>query len=125
MLAIFDGLIPGTAATMTTDLHISGNSFRLPGFWIWWKRDTQFGPPIDLRIVTVNYLLLITLTIITPAAWLSKRFIRCRRDFPTHCASCRYNLTGNTSGTCPECGAPVPQKHKTPPPLDGSPNDAP
>lgn len=23
------------------------------------------------------------------------------------CTSCGYNLTGNTSGTCPECGTPV------------------
>lgn len=24
-----------------------------------------------------------------------------------HCRSCDYNLTGNTSGICPECGTPV------------------
>lgn len=24
-----------------------------------------------------------------------------------HCASCGYNLTGNVSGRCPECGVPV------------------
>ncbi len=29
------------------------------------------------------------------------------------CAQCGYNLTGNTSGTCPECGTPLPG---TPPP---------
>lgn len=23
------------------------------------------------------------------------------------CPACRYNLTGNTSGTCPECGTPI------------------
>jgi hypothetical protein len=28
---------------------------------------------------------------------------------PGSCQSCGYNLTGNTSGTCPECGTPVPQ----------------
>jgi hypothetical protein len=26
------------------------------------------------------------------------------------CRHCGYNLTGNTSGICPECGTPVPQK---------------
>lgn len=26
------------------------------------------------------------------------------------CLSCGYNLTGNLSGTCPECGTPVPAK---------------
>ena len=24
---------------------------------------------------------------------------------PGHCSTCGYNLTGNTSGRCPECGA--------------------
>jgi hypothetical protein len=24
-----------------------------------------------------------------------------------HCAACGYNLTGNVSGVCPECGAPI------------------
>jgi hypothetical protein len=31
-----------------------------------------------------------------------------RRHPPGHCQSCGYNLSGNVSGTCPECGAPVP-----------------
>ena len=26
------------------------------------------------------------------------------------CSSCRYSLTGNTSGVCPECGTPVAEK---------------
>ena len=25
-----------------------------------------------------------------------------------HCLDCGYNLTGNVSGICPECGTPVP-----------------
>jgi hypothetical protein len=35
-----------------------------------------------------------------------------RRARPGFCAKCGYNLTGNTSGVCPECGTPVPQKSK-------------
>jgi len=31
-----------------------------------------------------------------------------RRPPPGHCPRCRYNLTGNTTGVCPECGQPVP-----------------
>lgn len=27
-----------------------------------------------------------------------------------HCQKCGYNLTGNVSGRCPECGAPVPAR---------------
>ena len=39
--------------------------------------------------------------------------VRNRRRIPAgHCQKCRYDLTGNTSGVCPECGlrvTPVPQ----------------
>ena len=34
--------------------------------------------------------------------WLDRRRIP-----PGHCQRCRYDLTGNTSGTCPECGTAV------------------
>jgi hypothetical protein len=27
---------------------------------------------------------------------------------PPNCAKCGYNLTGNISGICPECGTPIP-----------------
>src|SRR4051794_21950994 len=30
-----------------------------------------------------------------------------RRELPGRCRGCGYDLTGNTSGVCPECGAPV------------------
>jgi hypothetical protein len=34
---------------------------------------------------------------------------RARREQEGLCESCGYNLTGNTSGVCPECGTPVPE----------------
>lgn len=33
-----------------------------------------------------------------------------RRVSETACSACRYDLTGNVSGKCPECGAVVPEK---------------
>lgn len=33
--------------------------------------------------------------------------VRAPRPQPGHCKSCGYNLTGNVSGKCSECGAPV------------------
>lgn len=30
---------------------------------------------------------------------------------PGHCQTCGYDLTGNTSGRCSECGSPVDQPH--------------
>ena len=32
------------------------------------------------------------------------------RDRLGLCRACGYNLTGNTSGVCPECGTPIPSK---------------
>ncbi len=33
-------------------------------------------------------------------------------DDGSQCASCAYDLTGNASGVCPECGTPVAQQAK-------------
>jgi hypothetical protein len=37
----------------------------------------------------------------TPTAWL---WLRDRRSKPGHCQRCGYDLTGNISHVCPECG---------------------
>jgi len=39
-----------------------------------------------------------------PALALSKHIIRRRSRKRDHCLKCGYNLAGNTSGVCPECG---------------------
>ena len=36
--------------------------------------------------------------------WVARRR---RPPPPGHCRKCRYDLTGNTSGVCPECGTAV------------------
>jgi len=41
-----------------------------------------------------------------PTAWLWRRDRR--RPRPGCCAACGYDLTGNVSGRCPECGTAVP-----------------
>lgn len=46
---------------------------------------------------------LATLSLPPLAAWL---VYRRRRPPPGCCAKCGYDVTGNVSGTCPECGAP-------------------
>ncbi|MBN2559788.1 MAG: hypothetical protein JXQ75_02495 [Phycisphaerae bacterium] len=46
-------------------------------------------------------------------------FWRDRRRHPAHhCRSCGYNLTGNVSGVCAECGTPIPKDSKKPEPID-------
>ncbi len=37
---------------------------------------------------------------------------------PCKCSNCGYNLTGNVSGVCPECGTSAPVKGGTPAPED-------
>jgi hypothetical protein len=39
-------------------------------------------------------------------------WFRPRTAYPPagHCRRCGYNLTGNVSGVCPECGTPVPEQ---------------
>jgi len=43
-----------------------------------------------------------------PSIWFVRRLLR-RPRINGFC-SCRYNLTANASGVCPECGTPVPRK---------------
>jgi hypothetical protein len=44
----------------------------------------------------------------TTAYWLWCK----RRKRKNHCRQCGYNLTGNMSGICPECGTPIPEEVK-------------
>lgn len=55
--------------------------------------------------VTVPYWLVLLGFGFAPArrGWRALR----RRPPPGHCPRCAYDLTGNVSGTCPECGAAV------------------
>ena len=40
--------------------------------------------------------------------WLP-RYERWARASTGRCARCGYDLTGNVSGACPECGTPIPK----------------
>ena len=44
------------------------------------------------------------LAIAIPTAWLWRRD---RRHLPGHCPKCGYDLTGNVTGKCSECGVKV------------------
>ncbi len=57
--------------------------------------------------ISLPLLVLLAFTSIPTAFlwWLDRR-----RIAPGHCQKCGYNLTGNTSGICPECGEKVSQE---------------
>jgi hypothetical protein len=46
-----------------------------------------------------------------PTAWLWWR--DSRRTPPGACPTCSYDLSGNTTGICPECGAPALRPEET------------
>ena len=47
---------------------------------------------------------------VPPALWGWLRLRKHRRQLESFCTACGYDLTGNTSGVCPECGTPVQSK---------------
>ena len=73
---------------------------------------TMFGPPpatvvgtVYARIWTVVLPLWIPLAVVALPTGLL--WWRTRPPKPGHCPHCGYNLTGNVSGVCPECGDKV------------------
>jgi hypothetical protein len=83
--------------------HVSGPVAWLP---IW-----QRHPSLPTLMIIVP-LWIPVLLVGAPTAWL---WWWDRRVPAGHCRGCRYDLTGNTTGICPECGAAAAQTR----PVDG------
>ncbi len=47
-----------------------------------------------------------------PAVWVRERYRDWRSPPAYICRTCRYNLTGNESGVCPECGVNIPEHQR-------------
>lgn len=67
--------------------------------WCWW-----FGRGRLTTITWVEIPLYIPLGILLLLTALSWYKAIQHRVLPGHCQKCGYDLTGNTSGRCPECG---------------------
>lgn len=90
-----------------TSIHSVGWQFGLRG--LPWNDITSYGfvwPQLDpdltrTYVVIPLWLLLLTALVLSAFLWF-----RDRRRVPVgHCRKCGYDLTGNVSGRCPECGA--------------------
>ena len=64
-------------------------------------RREQDGP-LDFYIIPLWLPLVVLLALTATLFYLDRR-----RVPPGHCRNCGYNLTGNVSGICPECGTKV------------------
>ncbi len=81
----------------------------------------EAGPVAEWRLVpavlrdgarlTVTVPLWIPVVVLGLAALVFWRYDRA--PAPGHCQKCGYDLTGNVSGTCPECGTPCPADAQT------------
>ena len=65
----------------------------LPGWKVWVSTRSLFVP---------HWLFAVLFALPTAILWY-----RDRRPPKGHCQNCGYNLTGNVTGICPECGEPI------------------
>jgi len=69
---------------------------------LWWGYSKAFANRFGrFRTVVIPlWIPFVIVSALTVVAWH-----RSRRVPPGHCRSCGYDLTGNATGRCPECGA--------------------
>ena len=85
------------------------------GLFVWTGSGaTANNAPLDrsFLVIVPDWLIILPGAVFLFVGWRIRRNRRCREKM-TLCSRCSYNLTGNTSGTCPECGTPVPQPAKS------------
>jgi hypothetical protein len=80
----------------------------------WWKRlGFQFSfrhfTQSDFQVTAPDWFVVL-LTLILPVIWLRTGIRHRHRRRSGLCPVCSYNLTGNISGVCPECGRAVPER---------------
>ena len=59
--------------------------------------------PLGWRIIVPLWTLMLLVAVVSCIIW---RMVP-RRAVPGHCRKCGYDLTGNVSGKCPECGTEI------------------
>ena len=82
------------------------------GFWFWgnnygehlwpwwqWHPTLEFEGPVVASLAVPMWIPFVLIAVPSFIAW------RVTRHLPGHCRKCQYDLTGNVSGVCPECGS--------------------
>lgn len=73
----------------------------MPHFIWWFRYREQATPALSVRRMDIP-VWIIAMLVAVPSAWL---WYRDRRRAPGLCIKCGYDLRGNASGVCPECGS--------------------
>jgi hypothetical protein len=84
----------------------------IAGQWSWINQ--KYAPSSANEFVTVAIVpawVPLVVSLLSPLCWGIRR-IRMRSHIAKGlCPACHYNLTGNTSGVCPECGRAIAPAH--------------
>ena len=102
--------IPGKIAHRDYTPTDGKADFGVLGFNFNWTCASGLAPPGAHGIVVIPYWPFALLFSILPALAVRRLYqtkVRAKLSLLGYCANCRYNLTGNTSGVCPECGTTV------------------
>ena len=94
------GVNAGTTTEFYSIKHINEMNFTFSIL----NQPQSIGNP-NGHVVTIPFWLIIA--VFSPFAFLQWRRTYLDRRLPGHCPTCHYDLTGNTTGVCPECGGKV------------------
>ncbi len=95
-----DYFLPGGFGFRTT--NSGSTTIRMPGIWFDWCRQSTGYRACHTRL---DLFTLAMFTALYPTLHVAvRKFKRVARRRRGHCLSCAYDLEGNESGTCPECG---------------------
>lgn len=72
---------------------------------IWYHKFIMFLPTVQSKATFWFMLIIPRIVTVSLAICCATLMARRRQIPPGHCQSCGYDLTGNESGICPECGS--------------------
>jgi hypothetical protein len=79
-------------------------------WWLWGHVHISPKQDFNYIMVAVPLWIAILLTSVLPAIVFLRLRRQSYRRVRGQCLTCGYNLTGNVSGTCPECGTAAPTR---------------
>jgi hypothetical protein len=98
-------VIPGLVWSIFAALEVFAHPYK--GFYGPEGKPDWLSSP-TIAVLGSEVWLLVGLAVVVVTCLLAKRHVPRLTD-PSLCVECGYNLTGNVSGRCPECGERIPE----------------